>query len=51
MMVNTGGLPRLETDVLVVGSEGAGARAAIAADDAGARVHNGQQGSCSARAG
>ena len=38
MMVQTGGLRRLETDVLVVGSEGAGARAAIGADDAGARV-------------
>ncbi|GAB4244530.1 MAG: fumarate reductase subunit A [Thermoleophilia bacterium] len=38
MMENVEPLPRLGTDVLVVGSEGAGARAAIAADDAGARV-------------
>ena len=37
-MVREEALPRLKTDVLVVGSEGAGARAAIAADDAGARV-------------
>ncbi len=37
-MVRIEAIPRLETDVLVVGSEGAGARAAIAADDGGARV-------------
>ena len=37
-MVSGGTIPRVKTDVLVVGSEGAGARAAIAADDAGAQV-------------